>query len=361
MDVGVGTFIVSSAITSPYARGQLPTRRAGSLQQSSPSRSIAWRRLVVLALGVARTIAVKSIGYQEHVSEYGVHWNFFLSLYCVWTIADGVHRAVPRCFVPWIALLIIVVYQLALVATPLTDFIIATPRTTLFSANREGIFSLLGFVPLYLLAETASFQMFFSGSDSLLDISSADASVDKSSVKMSMDQEYEAGVKSILDEDSGGQPQALKDDMTAPPAWKQLSQAPYRKIVAQLSVSTVVFWVCWAAGTTIQQTSRRLCNLPFIFCILALSHVLLLAIVVADIGGGGIAVKVATLEYFSSAQLSIFLCANFMTGLINASIRTIYVRAPTALLILLAYTSALAAVAWILNSKNNRIFTAIHS
>ena len=75
MDAGVGGFMFAAALTSPAVR------RSATVSYTQTSLAVTVRRqLPVLLLGGARLLAVKWANYQEHVTEYGVHWNFFFTL-----------------------------------------------------------------------------------------------------------------------------------------------------------------------------------------------------------------------------------------------------------------------------------------
>jgi len=76
MDVGVGSFVFAAGLVSQEAR-------KGTTGQKSALAHVAKSTLEcvpLLVLGFARLVAVKSTDYHEHVSEYGVHWNFFFTL-----------------------------------------------------------------------------------------------------------------------------------------------------------------------------------------------------------------------------------------------------------------------------------------
>ena len=56
----------------------------------------SWAECVpLLALGLARLLSVKASGYHEHVSEYGLHWNFFFSLAASKLIASALLMIMP--------------------------------------------------------------------------------------------------------------------------------------------------------------------------------------------------------------------------------------------------------------------------
>lgn len=205
MDIGVGTFIVSSAVTSRYARGQYPPRiiKGSNIENSDNNnngngngnekndknenenyekkskndvsysefyriiqlffylQTQNWKHYLVLVLGLGRMIALKVFNYHENVSEYGVHWNFFVTLFSIWQISDFLHRFLSRKFLPWFAITVLLLYQFTLSKTTMTDFIFAASRKNFFYANREGFLSLFGYVPMYLLVEMLAHHFFY--------------------------------------------------------------------------------------------------------------------------------------------------------------------------------------------------------
>lgn len=106
---------------------------------------------------------------QEHVTEYGVHWNFFFTLGLLPLFGHLAEKAAPvlsfrtaglLCTVRTfevglsgkpVVTMFLVVHQTLLAATPLQYWIFSTDRSNLISANKEGLVSMLGYAATYLL------------------------------------------------------------------------------------------------------------------------------------------------------------------------------------------------------------------
>jgi phosphatidylinositol glycan class W len=78
MDIGVGAFVFSSGVVSGRAYAN-PSKHQSNFLIKSILNSLR-SSLALLTLGFIRLISTKSINYQEHNSEYGLHWNFFFTL-----------------------------------------------------------------------------------------------------------------------------------------------------------------------------------------------------------------------------------------------------------------------------------------
>ncbi|KAM8966667.1 glucosaminyl-phosphatidylinositol-acyltransferase PIGW [Pelodytes ibericus] len=151
MDVGVGGFVFGNALVSPEARLRNvdPSSKFSRLKKQCLS---VWPLLV---LGFGRLISVKSVDYHEHVSEYGVHWNFFFTLAIVKILASLLLAKFPA-HTSWLmGTIIIFCYQLFLERTNLKSFVLhgsdgRGTRAGFLNANREGLFSVIGYLVIYM-------------------------------------------------------------------------------------------------------------------------------------------------------------------------------------------------------------------
>ena len=92
-----------------------------------------------------RVALVKRTEYPEHVSEYGVHWNFFRTLGVVIPALDVIQATVDVPFA-LAGVGLCVVHEVLLSYTPLGAWALSEHRvpSSLLSLNKEGIASLPG-------------------------------------------------------------------------------------------------------------------------------------------------------------------------------------------------------------------------
>ncbi|KAL0477159.1 glucosaminylphosphatidylinositol acyltransferase [Acrasis kona] len=144
MDMGVGSFVFSGSLVSQAARSRsVPPSLIKTIRHNIP--------LLLLAGG--RFFSVSMTNYQTHVGEYGTHWNFFMTLMVVSITVDLIDAIFKKSstatyFATGIGLCIL---QQTLLSMGMQNYIESAPRVNLFSANKEGICSTLGYVSVYYI------------------------------------------------------------------------------------------------------------------------------------------------------------------------------------------------------------------
>ncbi|KAG8589007.1 hypothetical protein GDO81_006211 [Engystomops pustulosus] len=152
MDFGVGCFTFANALISPEARSQHEEKTCTFYRVKKQLLAV-WP---LILLGLGRFFSVKALDYHEHVSEYGVHWNFFFTLAFVRVFSSLIFTLIPAKKIWVVATALIFIYQMVLETSNLKNFILygsddQGTRLGFLNANREGIFSIIGYVGIYLI------------------------------------------------------------------------------------------------------------------------------------------------------------------------------------------------------------------
>ncbi|XP_041360372.1 phosphatidylinositol-glycan biosynthesis class W protein-like isoform X2 [Gigantopelta aegis] len=154
MDIGVGLFVFTNAIVSPEARGR-HTHISCFVNKCVAIIQSLKASLPLLILGLARMLAVKGANYQEHITEYGVHWNFFITLAVTKVLSTILFVIVDPMWSGPLSVVLAVFYQYWLSTCGLSQYIQLGldgrgGRSGLIDANREGIYSCVGYLAIYL-------------------------------------------------------------------------------------------------------------------------------------------------------------------------------------------------------------------
>ncbi|KAL8688150.1 MAG: hypothetical protein Q9218_005864 [Villophora microphyllina] len=314
MDMGVGSFVFSAGLIS--ARPILKARAAGKTSSVGASLKSALRHsLPLLVLGLIRLYSVKGLDYAEHVSEYGVHWNFFFTL-ALLPPSVALVQALPQTpfSVHLIALLISCAFQVALDFTSLKAWILTAPRVDLLSQNREGLLSFFGYLGIFLVGQAIGLDVL---------------------------------------------PQKRHTPSVIVSSLRIKFPTLTRLFLWSVWFSLLLFLASWYRTLGLQ-VSRRLANLPYVLWVSAFNCAQLALFCAvetlmfpgtysgADHGITSRKCKQATslvLGAFNRNGLAIFLLANLLTGLVNLSMDTLAANKIRATMTLLIYVSTLTIVA----------------
>lgn len=314
MDIGVGSFVFSAGVVG--ARPLLKERAAGRTTPLAQRLLASFRHsLPLLVLGVVRLLSVKGLDYAEHVTEYGVHWNFFFTLGLLppfVALFQSALKIIPSYAA--LSILLGVIYQVVLESTELKAFILIAPRTDLISMNREGICSFVGYLAIFLAGQDAGMYML---------------------------------------------PRKINPRSTTTPGTQR------NTLLLMMLVWTTIWAVLYylvanpvrGAGLDV---SRRLANLPYVLWVVALNNALLFAFCAIDslcfpafynaqdARTEQEAYKTATspvLRAMNRNGLAVFLVANLLTGLVNMTVPTLDVGPVATIGILMGYAAAITGVA----------------
>ncbi|OAD61155.1 Phosphatidylinositol-glycan biosynthesis class W protein [Eufriesea mexicana] len=153
MDTGVGLFILANALVAPEAKDFDPKPRIGFFYTISKNITHSARSSIpLLALGFGRSVAIEVLGYQKHVTEYGIHWNFFITLAFVKLFTSSITSIINSRYSLLSGIWILGMHEYILSTKGLKEWVLSNrPRNDFISANREGVVSVPGYVGLYLI------------------------------------------------------------------------------------------------------------------------------------------------------------------------------------------------------------------
>lgn len=329
MDTGVGLYVLANGLVAP------------ELRKSADSSRLSWKKvektikscLPLIVLGAIRFAATNELDYQQHISEYGVHWNFFLTLAFTKFFGTILLGIIPHFeYTKYLAMALLFAHELIL-QLGVADYIIDpnnhVKRDNFQNANREGIFSIMGYVSLYLASVYIGYRL------------------------MKQD---------IVSE----------NNENTPVVFTNVRQLFWKTV--RLFFVALILWKVTYILKNMFGVSRRIANMGYVFWILSIGTTIMVCFMLLEI-----------FYYFRAFDrpnsdeneeenstekrnyapiimtgityngLVFFLLANLMTGVVNLTFQTMLMNTPQALAIIFIYMFALCTITTFLYLKKIKL------
>uniref|UniRef100_A0A1I8EQN4 Phosphatidylinositol-glycan biosynthesis class W protein n=1 Tax=Wuchereria bancrofti TaxID=6293 RepID=A0A1I8EQN4_WUCBA len=158
MDLGTATFVYCFAVVDVFRHYPGRVKHVTQKQWFSYCSLKPSSSAVLIMLGIARTFLLHFTNYQYQISEYGIYWNFFITLGLLRFLVDFLGRRYHLL----LGIIIAFTYQYFLTKQNLQEYLISneTKRKDFVSKNREGIFSFFGYLSIYYLASAIANFLF---------------------------------------------------------------------------------------------------------------------------------------------------------------------------------------------------------
>lgn len=152
MDAGAICFLGINAVISPEVRLLSTVDGFNASSKLKVFRKNAYSCCKLLIVGLIRLLTIKNLNYQEHVSEYGVHMNFFLVLVLIKLLGMAMSLAFNRLvFHPLFGLSLICLHEILLKQFGLSDYLQQDGhRHSFLDKNKESFFTMIAYVGFYL-------------------------------------------------------------------------------------------------------------------------------------------------------------------------------------------------------------------
>lgn len=357
MDIGVGSFVFAAGIVA--ARQQLKEQHSASRSMVARLKTAMRHSLPLFVIGIVRMLSVKGLDYAEHVSEYGVHWNFFFTLALLSpaiAILQPLLRWLPSYNI--FAFVLAICYELILFCVPdMKVYIIISERKPgdWLSQNREGVFSFLGYLAIFIAGMGIGLNILTR--DPLPEDLQAPAEKDN----LDEDADWLASVLGGSESEES-KPQPPMEVPQLKPEWPK--NALPRLLVWTVLWFVFALWAMWRYGPRLY-VSRRMANLAYVCWVCSFNTAQLLLFCLVETFMFPNLYKANSKEVerqrvrdatsrvmaaFNRNGLALFLLANLLTGAINMTMPTIHMAEVPSMVVLGLYMATICTVGLVLDA-----------